>query len=828
MFNNDVERLLNNKQYDQRSDDWYKNRYNILTASNIASVLDANPYLSKLDLLIQKCQPFELVQIIDNPATQWGIKYEPIAIKIYENIRLEKVFPVGLFIHDNLKWLGASPDGLRESGKLVEIKCVWKRKLTEDIPLYYWMQVQIQLEVCNLEECDLFQCKFIEYKNKTEYKNDKLAFKKGIFDYQGKTYYWKLDKYSLNTIYRDKKWFNKVSSTLYKYWKDIIHYRKVGYEKLKIQSYSDNTIDKKRKRTIEISQTILKKQKYIQEDWSQWINASDIKNYIMKDPLLDWLNIYGQNQTHKYQKDNNDDFNRYIISKELEFQDAVIQNLYKRFPKDIVSIAHRNEKFSVNKHQITVNAMIKGIPIILNGILHNRSNNTYGMPDIILRKDYLNNIIKDYDNEIDNNKSHIDYKYCIINIKYISLTLKNGLIVNTGNIMSHKSELIVCNNALMSILGYVPDKIYMIGRKYKSKNITGPFENIGMIDIMSYDYDIVCKTYESIAWLKDLKENGENWDIYRPHRNELYPNMSNMFDYPWHNLKKQIAKNIGEITLLWNCGIKERNMAHMNNIYRWEDLNSDLLSFKNKKKNIIDNIIRVNTSDKIIIKDDAKKIKKEKLEFFVDFETVNSLDIDFNDIINYNKLYTHNLSNHGIIYMIGIGWEHPVTKQWQFASYTVNRLNAKCEKEILLEWIKYMIEVKRQFNINKNVKVYHWSKAEVIESKKAFKRHNIKDISINWNDLLDYFKDNYITIKGVYNFGLKAVANSLYKHKMIKTRWADTSLDGTSAMLAAWNCEKKCLNHINKKLIEFKEINEIIKYNEIDCKVMWDILKLFK
>ncbi len=828
MINKDVARLLKKKQYQQRTNEWYEARYNILTASNIASALDANPYLTKLDLLIQKCQSLELASNIENPATNWGIKYEPIAIQIYESLLNEKVYEVGLFMHDNIEWLGASPDGLRESGKLVEIKCVWKRKITDEIPLYYWMQVQIQLEVCDLQECDLFQCKFVEYKNKTEHKNDKLVFKKGILEQDNKISYWKLDRYSLHTIHRDREWFNKVSPLLEQFWKDVIHYRRIGCDKLKIGTYSDNTINKKRKRVIEIPDNVLKKQKYIKEDWSQWINASDTKNYIMKDPLLDWLNMYSQNQTHKYAKDNNNSFNEYIISKELEFQDAVVKNLYNRFPNDIVSIAHKNEKFSINKHQVTVNAMVKGIPIILNGLLHNRNNNTYGMPDIILRKDYLKNIIKYVKDDILINESHIKWDYCIINIKYISLTLKNGYIVNTGNVASYKSELIVCNEALKSILGYVPNDIYILGRKYKEDKSYGSFEKIGVIDVMSYDHDIVMKTYESITWIRELKQYGSEWDISRPHRGELYPNMSNLFDYPWHQLKKQIAKDIGEITLLWNCGIKERNIAHMNGIYRWQDISSDMLEFKNKRKKVLDNIIKVNTSNRLIIRNKAKKIKVDKLEFYVDFETVNSLDIDFTNIINYDKNSKYNMNNHGIIYMIGVGWEHPDTKKWQFECFTVDRLNLNCEKKVLLQWIDYMKDIKEQFNIDTSVKTYHWSKAEVIETKKAFKRHNIKNVSINWYDLLDYFKNNFIAIKDVYGFGLKSVANALYKHKMIKTRWADSSLDGTSAMLAAWNCEKKCVQGEGNKLVNFIEMSEIIKYNEIDCKVIWDILKIFK
>ena len=73
-----------------------------------------------------------------------------------------KIYEAGLLIHDKYNWLGASPDGILENDKLIEIKCPIKRNIDNSIPIYYLNQIQIQLEVCNLENCYLFQCKFEE------------------------------------------------------------------------------------------------------------------------------------------------------------------------------------------------------------------------------------------------------------------------------------------------------------------------------------------------------------------------------------------------------------------------------------------------------------------------------------------------------------------------------------------------------------------------------------------------------------------------------------------------------------------------------------------
>ena len=82
-----------------------------------------------------------------------------------------------------------------------------------------------------------------------------------------------------------------------------------------------------------------------------------------------------------------------------------------------------------------------------------------------------------------------------------------------------------------------------------------------------------------------------------------------------------------------------------------------------------------------------------------------------------------------------------------------------------------------------------------------------------------------IFINGCYNYGLKNVARQMYIHKLIKTNWTNDLSNGLDAMFLAYKeYDKK--NNINlKKNNLFKKI---IKYNEIDCKVLWDIVNYIK
>ena len=159
---------------EQRSEEWYKIREGILTASSLADAIGEGHFSTKDQLLIQKCGgprgdiPFKIVE--------WGVMYEPVATKFYELMNNLTVLEFGLVPHPEFKIFGASPDGICDSdsppdyvGRMLEIKCPPRRVFTKEVPRHYWMQMQGQLECCNLEECDFLQVKFIEYMNDVDY-----------------------------------------------------------------------------------------------------------------------------------------------------------------------------------------------------------------------------------------------------------------------------------------------------------------------------------------------------------------------------------------------------------------------------------------------------------------------------------------------------------------------------------------------------------------------------------------------------------------------------------------------------------------------------------
>lgn len=289
-INNQVNLLKNIKQPDQRTDEWYLFRNSTLTASNIYKIFGSE--YSQNQLIIEKCEPIDINKFKTtnlNSPMHWGQKYEPVSILYYEYINKTKVDEFGCIPHNDYSFIAASPDGIvcdassELFGRMLEIKNVVSREITGIPKMEYWIQMQLQMEVCNLNECDFLETKFIEYTDLEEYLNDIDSSKyKGTFlqflkdeepiyiyppfllndvnsaEYNTwyeeqlienkdleliKTIYWKLEVISCVLVMRNKFWFANILPYIETFWNTLIKEREDG-------SYKDR-YSKKRKLKME-------------------------------------------------------------------------------------------------------------------------------------------------------------------------------------------------------------------------------------------------------------------------------------------------------------------------------------------------------------------------------------------------------------------------------------------------------------------------------------------------------------------------------------------------------------------------------------------------
>jgi putative phage-type endonuclease len=274
-------------QPEQRTPEWYEVRSKYLTASSIWKAFGTES--TRNQLIYDKCKPFnpDKYGFTSTDSTlHWGHKYEPLSVMLYEHLYDTKVSDFGCLPHRTLPFLAASPDGINtlktsaRYGRMLEIKNIVNRVIDGNPKMEYWIQMQVQMEVCDLNECDFLETRFKEYDSFAEFEadaspSDPMCYNKtasgdmkGIilqFNQQGQPFYvyapvhvltsnetfdqwmdeqmttyrhltwiqniyWRLDQLSCILVLRNKRWFQAAVPVLQEIWAIIQREKANGYE----------------------------------------------------------------------------------------------------------------------------------------------------------------------------------------------------------------------------------------------------------------------------------------------------------------------------------------------------------------------------------------------------------------------------------------------------------------------------------------------------------------------------------------------------------------------------------------------------------------------
>lgn len=598
----------------------------------------------------------------------------------------------------------------------------------------------------------------------------------------------------------------------------------------------------------------------------EWISGTSIRNYMLNDAIMDWLDRYYLNlgfndgttittfMKDEMEKNIEQERNKMTVlfNNGLSFESAVFDELKRKYPDDHVQIGYTRDDVNDENYQKTIESMKSGISIIMQAVLINHSNKTRGMADLLIRSDRINaifgeNQIPEDDISIPSRKLGTNFHYRVIDIKWTTLHLCSDgkLIRNDERIPAYKGQLAIYNSILGHTQGYYSKHAYILGHAWKYETCgdkfsgSSCFDLLGHIDYGGFDKQYIERTIEAMEWVRNLRCNGSKWKLIPPSMPQLYPNMSNSNDTPWSEVKTLVANKINELTQLWQVGPKNRDIGHSNNVFKWSDkgCNASTLGINGKKiAPILDKIIDINQSDNsiispdIITNNDMDWQVETSLDFFVDFETLNGCFMKAPDNVYNNK------SDTNIIFLIGIGYcEDQI---WKYKSFKMEKLNTNCELQAIDEWLsfvdeqieKYKLKYKRIKRKEVMPRFFHWSNAEITSINIANNRHNYRWSkwlkNIVWIDMCKIFQNEPIVVKGSLRFKLKDIAKSMHSHGLIKTVWDTTGIsDGLSAMIDAIEYYKLLENGSDNNS---DTMNQIEKYNEIDCKVIWEIVEYLR
>jgi putative phage-type endonuclease len=302
-----IRTLQGKPQPEQRTPEWYARRNNLITASAASKAFGTQASINQL--IYDKCKNYDsgsnehsssiapaapstgfALQGPINSPLHWGQRYEPVTVMVYEHRNKTKLGEFGCIQHDKYSFLGASPDGINIEpdspiyGRMVEIKNIFNREITGQPKEEYWIQTQLQMEVCDLDECDFVETRFKEFESEEDFlaadgNGDGNGNEKGrilwfqsapaltaygniatpiqLYEYAPieisdkeyeeweaavfakhererniwvRTIYWRLDEYSCVLVRRNRLWFEEAVKVLESVWRTIEHERETGYE----------------------------------------------------------------------------------------------------------------------------------------------------------------------------------------------------------------------------------------------------------------------------------------------------------------------------------------------------------------------------------------------------------------------------------------------------------------------------------------------------------------------------------------------------------------------------------------------------------------------
>jgi len=613
----------------------------------------------------------------------------------------------------------------------------------------------------------------------------------------------------------------------------------------------------------------------IQSEW--WISPSSLFNFMLKDPLLDWLKgrpvrdnekVFepsiepldsNSNEPDPIQLDepvSSANFRDYILNKGLEFESKVVGYLFDKYKNNVRQVSFNKDDIKLlSKYNETIELMKGGCPIIVQAVLHDVDNALFGCADLLVRSDWLGVIIKEFSGS-DKNLKHKavgigkrHYHYRVIDIKFKTLGLNtDGVgLLNAGTIPACKAQVILYNRIIGKIQKYEPDECYLLGRgyKYSSKDETytsnNCFDRLGTVFPHGKDDSYNDRIAAGIKWKRELKIDGEKWQIFpKPSRPELYPNMNNHYDFPYHNIKTELADKINDITNLWYCGVKNREFAFKKGITSWRDkkCSAKLLGINGPKiGNILQKMLNLNHGvygNLSIIPAKIKnnwynwRSKHQRLEFYIDFE-------NFNSIIDNFSTFPLKTNIGEFIFMAGIGHINS-DKEWVYKCFYAKEITLNAEHDMFDELHKYVAKICKEWKDNDPV-FYHWGNAEKHLYEKMIERHSSFLRKKKWRppkfcDFVNIMKAEPILIKGVMSFGLKDVGNGMNKLGLIDLAWP-AAINGQDAMIQSldmYHCSQTCLRtdisreRNNEDLSSNPKFKDIIDYNEIDCRMVCEII----
>ena len=535
---------------------------------------------------------------------------------------------------------------------------------------------------------------------------------------------------------------------------------------------------------------------------SDWMSATGLRALIQQDPCLLWLKYHGA--AHGFEEDPKEySFLEFIGEKGRQFEAAWIKNIA---PEAVQALDEDVDVRRVQGLMKTLELMDRCVPVITKAALWWAPEFIYGSSDLICLESWLHDKFPHLAVS-DGAPDH----YVVLDCKFSTGLEKANHAID---LKMNSAQVRMYSYMLGHLQGQMPSRAYLVTRDR-------PFDPIAV----AVDHQLNEPLDPHLAEMRDrhihIKEHG---DQFVPWRDTIVAaNFMNDKDDPWHGAKKRIAREFipgGALEHLPHIGrkqaeeLKTRGYESVSHLLTHDPDRLPLEKLHGIGKKIaprIRAVLEANRSGAATTIDAAILPPQRDVELYVDYEYFTNINVDF------DAQWPHMLGCE-MVFMVGVGWEE--NSKWRYKQFIAEREDHEAERTMFEEFLTYLDDC-GIFDAGKSAALYHWSNAEVWQSKHASERHGLARLaSLPWVDIQKPFHEGPIALPGAWDFGLKSVAAALGTYSPEHcAEWPKELGAGLAAMVMGWAAYE------GPKPLDSPEMRALSEYLEIDCKAMWQVLR---
>lgn len=581
-------------------------------------------------------------------------------------------------------------------------------------------------------------------------------------------------------------------------------------------------------------------------DFADWVSAGRTRNFLQEDPILDWLDRFGSEAGFTRDDelpgfDPRTDLRAFLFGQGRRFEDGVLRLIGERFPITTIAIDVAAHSQSPEHAAATVEAMRAGAPVIAQAVLHDPTTRTYGVADLLVRSDVLDQLFPGTLGDLARAPAPalgtVRHHYRVVDVKFHTFEVTADGGATARDALPYMAQVWVYNEALGRLQGYTPPAAFLLGRSWRGGEArgTGCFERLARVDRDAIgewrtQRPLADMVAEAVAWIRRVRAEGAGWQVLPvPTVPELYPNMKSRRDAPWHAAKARIADELAELTMLPAANARVRAAAHARGLTRWTDpgVSGASLGVWDKYEANCDAVLAANLDPHATVLpnpipgDEGGWRTPATLELYVDFETMSNLNDDFSALPA--------VGGQSLIFQVGAGhWEGD---RWVFAQWTADRLTEDAEATVIEGFVGHVDQLRRARGLGwDQVRLIHWWAHETSTYETAWDSAQARHPGRAW-PVLPWF--DFLTrvvrpaplgVRGAFSNSLKPIAKSMRALGLIETTWDEGPGDGMGALVGAAWCDAEAAR-TGGSMRDLDVMAGIERYNEVDCRAMAEIVR---